>query len=188
MPAALPDISLLTRRLEIRPPRESDLDAVVAGIGDFEVSKWLAKVPHPYARADAEWWLAHAIGQLRSGEGISLVVSVAGRVIGGVGIHGLPEGRPALGYWLARAEWGKGYGTEAARALAGHAFGRLGLDPLHASVFEGNTASLGVQLKLGFEITGRGTSYCLAQKAEVPNIETLLTAQRFRALNPAADR
>lgn len=47
-----------TARLLLRPVAEQDLDAIVAGINDFEVSKMLARVPYPYARRDAESFLA----------------------------------------------------------------------------------------------------------------------------------
>jgi len=55
-----------------------------------------------------------------------------------------------IGYRLATAWWGRGLGTEAARATLTHAFGRLGVDSLIAIVEPTNAASVKVIQKLGF--------------------------------------
>ena len=58
-------------------------------------------------------------------------------------------GMAELGYWLGRPFWGKGYATEAARAVLDHALGPLGLPEVLAEVDEGNTASIAVIERLG---------------------------------------
>jgi RimJ/RimL family protein N-acetyltransferase len=58
-----------------------------------------------------------------------------------------------MGYWIARAFWGRGFATEACEALIG--IGRaLRLRQLEASHFIDNPASARVLDKLGFESTG----------------------------------
>ena len=52
-------------------------------------------------------------------------------------------------YSLAPGSWGKGYATEAARAVVEHALGPLGLPEVLAEVDEGNTASVAVVERLG---------------------------------------
>ncbi len=44
---------LKTARLTLRPVMPSDAPAIVEGVGDWDVAKWLAVVPHPYTAEDA---------------------------------------------------------------------------------------------------------------------------------------
>jgi RimJ/RimL family protein N-acetyltransferase len=50
---------------------------------------------------------------------------------------------------LTPASWGRGYATEAARAVLDHALGPLGLPEVLAEVDAGNTASTAVVERLG---------------------------------------
>jgi len=52
-------------------------------------------------------------------------------------------------YSLAPGAWGRGYATEAARAVVEYALGRLGLPEVLAEVDEGNTGSAAVVERLG---------------------------------------
>ena len=54
-----------------------------------------------------------------------------------------------IGWRLARAAWGHGYATEAARAAAAFAFGTLGLDELVSFTTAGNERSRAVMRRLG---------------------------------------
>jgi RimJ/RimL family protein N-acetyltransferase len=58
-----------------------------------------------------------------------------------------------LGYWISRPCWGRGFATEAGRALVEIARA-LRLPQLEASHFIDNPASARVLDKLGFESTG----------------------------------
>ena len=51
---------------------------------------------------------------------------------------------------LARDQWGKGYATEAARAVLDHGFREVGLDRIVACVYPDNAASIRVAERLGF--------------------------------------
>lgn len=55
-----------------------------------------------------------------------------------------------LGFHLRSAYWGKGYATEAARAVIAYAFGTLGLDCIYAGHHPANAASAALLGKLGF--------------------------------------
>ena len=59
-----------------------------------------------------------------------------------------------FGYRLLPKFWGRGYATEAGRAIVNHAFGDLGLTALCAIIHPNNTASGAVAEKLGFLRTG----------------------------------
>jgi RimJ/RimL family protein N-acetyltransferase len=111
-------------------------------------------VPWPYALGDAEAFLA------MPREATDLFLLICSReddtrpLIGGIGLR--PDGDAhVLGYWLTPEAWGRGYMTEAARALLAAAHGSLRLTRFRAGHFVDNPASGRVLAKLGFRPTGR---------------------------------
>lgn len=59
-----------------------------------------------------------------------------------------------LGYRLSKKHWGKGYATEASRAVVQYGFQILDLPSIHAGVEIGHRASTNVLTKLGFQLDG----------------------------------
>ena len=49
----LPDGLMRTARLTLRTIEDRDAAALVAGLGDIEVARWLSRVPFPYTLAEA---------------------------------------------------------------------------------------------------------------------------------------
>jgi [ribosomal protein S5]-alanine N-acetyltransferase len=106
-----------------------------------------------------EWvrkWLRGCLEDYHSkwGFGLWAVVEKSRReVIGYCGLSrfndvgGAPE--TEVGYRLARAHWGLGYATEAARAVRDYAFQTLCLSRLIAIIDPRNTASINVATKIG---------------------------------------
>ena len=73
-----------------------------------------------------------------------------GGLIGFCGLQPLREtGDIEIGWWLARAWWGKGLATEAARLALRDGFERVGLNRIVAIAQPANTASIGIMRKLG---------------------------------------
>jgi [ribosomal protein S5]-alanine N-acetyltransferase len=70
-------------------------------------------------------------------------------LVGTAGLRPLEHLGLEIFYSLAPGWWGKGYATEAARAVVEHALGPLGLPEVLAEVDEGNTASVAVIERLG---------------------------------------
>ena len=70
-------------------------------------------------------------------------------LVGTTGLRPLEDIGLEIFYSLAPGSWGKGYATEAARAVLDHALGPLGLPEVLAEVDEGNTASIAVIERLG---------------------------------------
>jgi [ribosomal protein S5]-alanine N-acetyltransferase len=85
------------------------------------------------------------------------------RLIGNCGVRvNDPERREGnIGYELAPADWGRGYGTEAARAVLAYGFDQLGLHRIWAECVADNVASAHVLEKLGMrrEATFREHTY-----------------------------
>ena len=60
-----------------------------------------------------------------------------------------------MGYWVGAPYWGRGYCTEAARAILRYGFEELGLHRIHAQHFARNPASGRVMQKIGMVYEGR---------------------------------
>jgi [ribosomal protein S5]-alanine N-acetyltransferase len=83
--------------------------------------------------------------------GQRLVVERAtGLVVGGIGLFGPPEGgQVEFGYGIVESRRGRGYATEAARALVQAALGMPGVTEVTAGVDPANAASVRVLEKAG---------------------------------------
>jgi RimJ/RimL family protein N-acetyltransferase len=165
-----------TERLLLRPGWIEDAPALFRAIADEGVIRNLASPPWPYTPAHAEAFLAT---ERRAGEPSALVflrTAAAPELIGTIGIGRKPDGTNELGYWIARPHWGRGYATEAGRAMLAFARDSLRLGRLAAGHFLDNPASGRVLEKLGFRPTGRIAPRFSAGRGEaVPSRELELT-------------
>jgi RimJ/RimL family protein N-acetyltransferase len=103
-----------------------------------------------------EWLRRRQENYQTLGFGLWAVVEKSGReVIGYCGLSRFPDigGLPEIeiGYRLARAHWGRGYATEAARAVRDYGFGTLSLPRLIALIDPANVASIRVAEKIGLQ-------------------------------------
>ncbi len=142
-----------TSRLVIRHFEPGDRIALSAVFGDAEVMRFGPGVQTP------EWidtWLGERLDPIdrRPSVGVWAVMERATRsILGYCGLFEFPDlaGRfeIELGYRLARAWWGRGYATEAARAVRDFGFETLSLSRLVALIDPDNRASIRVAEKLG---------------------------------------
>ena len=168
-----------TERLLLRPAWEEDADALFLAISDERIVRNLATAPWPYRPEDAAGWIAGEQAPHRPASLIFLRGDAAPVLIGGIGIHDTPEGEVELGYWIARTHWGRGYASEAGRAVVGFAREALRLPRLVAGHFLDNPASGSVLRNLGFQPTGRiAMRHILARGADTPTAEFVLELNR----------
>ena len=143
-----------TERLLLRPGWSQDAPALFQAIGDERIVRNLATAPWPYRPADAEAWLATERKPSEPSLLIFRHTGAAPELIGAIGFGRRPTGETEFGYWIARRHWGRGYATEAGRALLATARHGLRLKRLDAGHFLDNPASGRVLEKLGFRPTG----------------------------------
>ena len=136
-----------TDRLVLRTPSVSDVSALVQALNNYEITKWLAKVPHPYTDVDAQQFIAANADKAHP----TYHIYHDGRLIGGVGLGGLV----GLGYWLIPDAWGKGYVTEASSALLARHFVDADAQAVASGYQSSNLGSAKVQAKLGFRIVSQ---------------------------------
>lgn len=142
---------LETERLLLRPPKRSDAAAVQRLISVREVAVNLGSVPWPYPRAGAAQWIA------RTTPGVQFLITHRddGEVLGTVSLVRDDEhARAELGYWIGVPYWGRGYVTEAVRAIVDHGFRAHGLRRIFARVYGHNAASARVCEKAGLTYEG----------------------------------
>jgi RimJ/RimL family protein N-acetyltransferase len=78
--------------------------------------------------------------------------------VGGVGLEPMADVyrlTATVGYWLGEPFWGRGFATQALRALSAYAFSTFDLHRLEAAVFGWNLASARVLEKAGYSLEGR---------------------------------
>lgn len=145
---------LTTERLILRPLTVDDAPTVERYAGAYEVALNTLRIPHPYpAGAAAEWIASHT--QSANAHVFAQTLRETGEMIGSIGLHmDLNHDSAEIGYWLGVPFWGKGYVTEAARAVVGWAFATLPLNRIHAGHFTRNPASGRVLQKLGMKHEG----------------------------------
>jgi RimJ/RimL family protein N-acetyltransferase len=150
MVAELPSIK--TERLRLRPFTLADAKDVQRLAGTRDIAATTASIPLPYDDGVAEQWIATHQRRFELGAGIDLAIALdlEMALVGAIGLRfELEHERAELGYWIGKPYWGRGYATEAARALVHYGFDRLGLHRIYARHFTRNPASGKVLQKIG---------------------------------------
>jgi RimJ/RimL family protein N-acetyltransferase len=161
---------LETERLMLRAPKLEDAKHVAALANDKRIAENTRRIPHPYVRADAEDFIAAANtpNGPHAGDITFLITTHAGVPLGACGIARHDETAPEIGYWLGVKHWGKGYGTEAVRAVIDFAFTELAHESLCAGARVTNPASRRILEKCGFQWTGVGLCRIRALNSSAP--------------------
>lgn len=159
---------LTTDRLQLRPGTAADAEELTTAIAHWSVARMLERLPWPYTVELARGWLALPKSVERPEP--LIVETASGRIVGGVGL--IEKDEVELGYWITPSAWGRGYATEAARAMVAHARNELGLSRIVSGHFAQNPASGRVLANAGFRPTGAaGMRPCLARREEVAFVE-----------------
>jgi RimJ/RimL family protein N-acetyltransferase len=148
---------LVTDRLRIRMLEERDLHLFAERADAPEVYATTLRMPRPYTVDDARAFMGaqHTAWAAQVGLVLTVCLRDTDEPIGSIGIE-INRGmdRAELGYWIAVPMWGQGYATEAAGAMVGYGFERLGLHRVYAGHFSGNEASGRVLTKVGMSLEG----------------------------------
>ena len=156
-------IEIKTDRLILKKPKsKQDIISIVSQIGDWEVVKWLARVPYPYTYNDCEDYL-----KISNNNELALNIFLDNQLIGGVGLDLHNDNYYELGYWLGKAYWGKGYATESSKYLLEYAVEKLISPKIKSDHFINNIASANVLKKLGFKEVGIEKIYSNSNKKEM---------------------
>ena len=164
-------VDIKTDRLTLRPFRASDADDVARLLNNLNVSRWLTRVPYPYAREDALSYFE----KTADSDFTNCAVCNEDGLVGCVSIQ------ETLGYWYGEPFWGRGYASEAARALVRDYF-VSSTEPLLSGYHLGNDGSRNVLEKLGFMPTESHTAQSQSLGIEVKTQGMELTKARWESM------
>jgi RimJ/RimL family protein N-acetyltransferase len=140
----MPEIE--TARLRLRRFTESDLNDLMLIFGDPDVMTHLGMGAGTNVsmilKGIIEFWADHGFGRW------GLIHKEDGKLIGLCGLR-LLDGTPELFYAIARAYWGRGFATEAAKASLRYAFEELEFERVVGFTKHSNVASVRVMRKIG---------------------------------------
>ncbi len=144
------DHVLTTERLVLRPVTAGDHAVLLAHWTLPDVRRFLFDGEAPSAAEVTETIEESVRDFAAGGYGVWLIEAADGAgLVGTAGLRPLEDLGLEIFYSLAPRSWGRGYATEAARAVVDHALGPLGLREVLAEVDEGNAASAAVVKRLG---------------------------------------
>lgn len=147
-----------TDRLVLRRSRPEDHEAIAAYRSDPDVYRYQGweRIDREGIRAQIEEMAGRAPGQPGGWVQLSVEERESGLLVGDVGLSAAGEaGVIEVGYTIAPAFQGRGYGTEAVRALIDYAFGTLGADVVRAYASAENLPSIRLAERVGMHLAER---------------------------------
>jgi ribosomal-protein-alanine N-acetyltransferase len=154
-------MKLETKRLFLREWAPADVQDIIEGLNNLNVSKWLAFVKYPYSETDAQKWIQFCASLASSGNEpntyeFAIELKSESKVIGGISVARVNrlQGTAGGGIWINEKYQGHGYGREAFGEKIRFAFEDLKLRRLENGFFPGNEGSFKMQEKFGYKIEG----------------------------------
>ncbi len=160
----LPTPTLHTARLLLRPFETADAEAIYALQSNARVLRYWDSPPWTErSRADTFIEACRTMEEDGSGARLAIQTSADGAFVGWCAMF---QWNPVyrslgIGYCLDEPAWGKGYATEAVRAMLAWAYGTLDLNRVDAELDTRNLASARVLEKLGFQREGLRREDCI---------------------------
>lgn len=142
---------LETERLMLRRPTLADVKAIAALANDRRIAENTRRIPHPYLQDHAVEFVRAMTNSQRE---TVFLIEHSFAPIGMVGIDWRHEDTPELGYWLGVEHWGRGFATEAARAVIDFTFEEFEVEHLVSGARVANPASRNILEKCGFQWSG----------------------------------
>ena len=152
---------ITTERLVIRPIETDDCEAIHRYAGDPSIDM-IMFLPNE-TMEETKKFVEFAVSEWgkEEPEDMEFVILFNGEIIGGVNLEKCGEDRTyEIGWTIRKDQRGKGYATEAAKALTDYAFKVLNAEKVQAHCDSRNRASEKVMKKLGMTLVDdTGTRY-----------------------------
>jgi len=150
---------LNTERLVLRPFNPEDAPLLARLAGTYRVADTTASIPHPYSPEQALQDIHKFNEEFRAGVGAYFAIALRESPHALIGCILLKlidrrDEQGELGYWIDEAASGKGYVTEAGRAVLHYGFNVAGLHRITACHMTRNPASGRVLARLGMQQEG----------------------------------
>ncbi|MBD8499570.1 GNAT family N-acetyltransferase [Paenibacillus arenosi] len=150
--------TITTERLLVRPFQLSDAQRVSEFCNNYNVYKSTLTLPYPYPIESAQSWIQTHEDNFRHNRSYEFAITdkYTHELYGAIGLSYKPLHKNGeLGYWIGEEYWGKGYATEASKAVISFAFAEKKYHRVFARFFASNPASGRVMEKVGMVEEGR---------------------------------
>ena len=149
---------IATDRLELRPFSISDIKPLTEIANDPSIADSMISIPHPYTIQYAKQWIKKAEKKMSADIAYIYAISLKEdkRLIGAIELRTIEREhlQAELSFWIA-SEWqGRGYATEAAKAMIKFGLNTLGLNRIYAHHMLRNRLSEKVLKKIGMSHEG----------------------------------
>jgi RimJ/RimL family protein N-acetyltransferase len=141
----------------LRPAEREDVPTFVRWFTDAEVLRNLAMFAPMSLAAEDAWFDRMLASQGTTDYHFVICIIADGRPIGTAGLHAIDRHNGSAEFGIAigeKAEWGKGLGTDALRAICDFGFGELRLERISLIVYAGNDRARRSYEKAGFTLEG----------------------------------
>lgn len=173
--------TITTERLILRRFRTTDAEAMYnTWANDERVTKFLTWEPHKSVEATRElleMWCA----DYEKPDNYNWVIEYEGKAIGSITVveHSERDEHAEPGYCIGHAYWGRGFMTEAAKAVIDFLFREVGFNRISISHAVKNPGSGRVAQKCGLKLEGTKREFFKAQSGEFldMNIYSILRSE-----------
>jgi diamine N-acetyltransferase len=141
----------------LRAAERADVPTFVRWFNDAEVLRNLAMFAPMSEAAESAWFDRMLAAQGKTDYVFVICLIEDDRPIGTIGLHDIAweDGRAEFGIAIGeKAEWNKGHGTDALRAICDYGFGELRLERIGLFVYAGNDRARRSYEKAGFRLEG----------------------------------
>jgi RimJ/RimL family protein N-acetyltransferase len=147
---------IITQRLSLRPFTPEDAKDVQKLAGNKNVSEQTLNIPYPYRDGMAEAWISNQTHNWKNGTEVIYAITDKNskQLLGTVSLVKTDHSKAELGYWVGEPYWGRGYCTEAVKALFEFAFTNLDIGKIVAEHVRSNHTSGRVMEKTGMRRVG----------------------------------
>jgi len=144
-------------KINLRTLKTTDTQSIYENINDRAIARYTSSIPYPYKLSDAKKFIAQTHKNKTKKLRLGIEDSKTKKIIGVIGLESINyhgHRGAILGYWLGKKYWGQGIMTEAVNLILQHAFKKMNLKRIQASVMRPNQASMKVLEKCGFQHEG----------------------------------
>jgi len=173
------DVVLTGQRVQLRPPRPTDDEALFKAVSDPRVTRYLRFQPHQHINDTRR----AIIGQLNVGIDHTWAIVRTGtdEAIGTLSYRPSPYPHAMeMGYLLGADWWGRGVMTESIKLALGHLQQDSGVYRVWATCHVDNIGSARALQRAGLELEGRMTRHCVFPNLSDEPYDSFLYARAMR--------
>lgn len=144
--------TILTNRLYLRLFEKRDAETVQVLCNNYNIYKSTLYLPYPYSLNDALVWMENHKKNFDEDYSYEFAITdkISGNLYGAISLSNNQKFKNGeIAYWIGEEYWGKGYGTEAAKAIIDFAFEEKKMHKVFARYFKSNPASGRIMQKIG---------------------------------------